>query len=144
TDPQRREEQRELHAVRFARPGSLMTQRSPGSGAVVAHQLWELAVGGSNPPSPTRPASTCERPRRARARADGEARAPAQAHPWAPTDAGMDAQRGRVEVVVHGPCEAVDLQRDVEDETGKTDWSNNSLRSEERRVGKEDQQRGSE
>ena len=25
----------------------------PGSGAVVAHQLWELAVGGSNPPSPT-------------------------------------------------------------------------------------------
>ena len=61
----------------------------------------------------------------------------------------MDAQRGRVEVVVHGPCEAVDLQRDVEDETGKTDWSNNSLHpdpaarrelpADEYEIGEEDQ-----
>src|SRR5438132_4482128 len=37
-----------------ARPTArLPCERLTGSGAVVAHQLWELAVGGSNPPSPT-------------------------------------------------------------------------------------------
>ena len=29
-------------------------QECPGSGAVVAHLLWGQAVGGSNPPSPTK------------------------------------------------------------------------------------------
>ncbi len=32
---------------------NLVPTQETGSGAVVAHQLWELAVGGSNPPSPT-------------------------------------------------------------------------------------------
>ena len=30
-----------------------VASRGPGSGAVVAFLLWEQAVGGSNPPSPT-------------------------------------------------------------------------------------------
>src|SRR5215213_6128400 len=33
--------------------GFLDTGGSPGSGAVVAHLLWEQEVGGSSPPSPT-------------------------------------------------------------------------------------------
>lgn len=43
----------EIPDVRLAFAGSVRSGH-PGSGAVVAHLLWGQAVGGSNPPSPTR------------------------------------------------------------------------------------------